>query len=408
MAEDNGSADYSVWAIEGHPVHISYSGPLTESVWQAAWEGLQKVPRRGLEVGGVLFGTRDGDHISIREWRPISCEHAKGPGFELSSKDEEELKALLDTPRADGFEPLGWFHSHTREGIALTRTDLDLYNRFFPAPWQVALVLRPHLHEPMRGGFFIRETDGSIRSESSYKEFIVEPRKKRFPAILNPAEAPPPPREEKRRRLSLLTERLKSAEPPQPAPSGEAVGGLAFWRGVSRRSRAIYVGLAALLLVAPFFGLPMLTPAQEETTIGFSVMEADGRLLVQWNKNARPVLEADGGTIWITDGDITRQIRLTPDDLRTSTLSYGRQTGAVHFRLSLDRKGVAHSEIADFIGDPPPAFAAAQADAAARNELQAEIARLRTEFEKETARNKEMRKAIANLERRLAARRSRR
>ena len=36
---------------------------------------------------------------------------------------------------------MGWYHSHTRSEIFLSDADLEIHNRYFPEPWQVALVL---------------------------------------------------------------------------------------------------------------------------------------------------------------------------------------------------------------------------------------------------------------------------
>jgi len=49
----------------------------------------------------------------------------------------------------------GWYHSHTRTGVLLSDTDLTIHNRFFPDPWQVALVVKPHTFEPMRAGILL-------------------------------------------------------------------------------------------------------------------------------------------------------------------------------------------------------------------------------------------------------------
>src|SRR5581483_1845375 len=59
--------------------------------------------------------------------------------------------------------------------IFLSEADQEIHNRFFPEPWQVALVLKPHTFHPMRAGFFFREEDGSIRADVTYREFTLEP-----------------------------------------------------------------------------------------------------------------------------------------------------------------------------------------------------------------------------------------
>ena len=54
---------------------------------------------------------------------------------------------------------LGWYHTHPRMGVFFSQWDTWLHQNFFPEPWQVALVIEPH---QSIGGFFIRQSDGSI------------------------------------------------------------------------------------------------------------------------------------------------------------------------------------------------------------------------------------------------------
>ena len=44
-------------------------------------------------------------------------------------------------------------------GVFLSGYDLWLHEHFFPAPWQVALVVEPRAGE---GGFFVRQRDGTL------------------------------------------------------------------------------------------------------------------------------------------------------------------------------------------------------------------------------------------------------
>lgn len=140
-------------------------------------------PRGEREMGGVLFGTHEPGRICILASRPLQCEHAMGPGFVLSEKDEQRLAQLISTPATDpemsGFAALGWYHSHTRSRIFLSERDLLIHSRYFAAPHQIALVIHPASDRPARGGFFFREPPGVMRTESSYEEFTIK--------------APPPP-----------------------------------------------------------------------------------------------------------------------------------------------------------------------------------------------------------------------
>jgi len=85
----------------------------------------------------------------------------------------ELLAALSAEP--GGLSPVGWYHSHTRTEIFLSDADLEIHKQYFPEPWQVALVLKPHTFQPTRAGFFVREKDGAIYAKSSRREFVVEP-----------------------------------------------------------------------------------------------------------------------------------------------------------------------------------------------------------------------------------------
>lgn len=193
------------WRVAGHNLAIDYSMPVLERIRDAAIEGFNKLPHGGIEIGGVLFGVRDGDRVCVLDSQPLECEYALGPSFSLSEKDQTELVQLLETarsdPKLDGLVPVGWYHAHTRSEICLTDRDLSLYNRFFPEPWQIALVVRPANFSPTRAGFFFRESQGRIRADQSYLEFTIAatdgPRAAPQPRtpipVVAPRVAPPPP-----------------------------------------------------------------------------------------------------------------------------------------------------------------------------------------------------------------------
>jgi hypothetical protein len=134
-----------------------------------------RLPWGGHEVGGVLFGTKEADGVRIAAYRPVACEHAKGPAFELSENDNAGVRKLLDEAASDkeltGLQPVGWFHSKYRS-FDLTKEDVDLYNRYFPAPWQVSMVFLGSKSEACVLGFFSRREDGSIH-RSSCRQFTV-------------------------------------------------------------------------------------------------------------------------------------------------------------------------------------------------------------------------------------------
>jgi len=169
------------------PIGIEYSAPVLEEIRGAATGAFFAMRHGGMEIGGVLFGERWTGGVRILAARPLACDHALGPGFLLSEKDHARLRLLLEDGcrdlRARGWQPVGWYVSHTRSGICLSGRDAQLYDRYFPEPWHIALVVRPHAVEPTRAGFFCRGLDGSPILEGRFGEFVLEA-PKTSPALL--------------------------------------------------------------------------------------------------------------------------------------------------------------------------------------------------------------------------------
>ena len=72
---------FGSWSVPEVPLTIEYSFEVLDQIRASATDGLRQLSRGGLEVGGVLYGTRDANSIRITSWRPIACEHARGPAF---------------------------------------------------------------------------------------------------------------------------------------------------------------------------------------------------------------------------------------------------------------------------------------------------------------------------------------
>ena len=174
-----GAEEFGSWTAGPGNRTIEYSNTVLDEIHIRTAEGCRGMRHGGVEVGGVLFGTARDGVLRILAVRPIACEHANGPRFILSSQDETQLAELLQAsandPALATLEPAGYYHSHTRGKICLSKADVRIFNRFFPLPWQVALVVRPANPAPTRAGFFFRESNGTMRTDSSYGEFQLTP-----------------------------------------------------------------------------------------------------------------------------------------------------------------------------------------------------------------------------------------
>ena len=171
------------WSAPPCPFEIRYSPRVLDDIRLTVADAFFRAPRGGVEIGGVLMGDFSGKLLRITGYAPVECEHAFGPSFTLSDRDQQRLAEL------SGTRAVGWYHSHTRSEIFFSDADREVHDRFFPKPWQIALVLRPHTFQPTRAGFFFREAGGSIRGESSYAEFALEP----LPPNADPEPEPEPP-----------------------------------------------------------------------------------------------------------------------------------------------------------------------------------------------------------------------
>ncbi len=182
---------FGAWTTPQSELEIEYSLVVLEEIRRSVTDGFQRL-RGGMEVGGILYGTRDQSKLRIEAIRDITCEHAHGPSFHLSDKDHQALDQQLltdqDDPRLKGYVVLGWFVSHPRKDIALQPSDVELYDRYFPGTWQITLVIRPGRAGMMRAGFFVRDADGHVKTDRSYQDFnFPELAPGTIPAMLNSA-----------------------------------------------------------------------------------------------------------------------------------------------------------------------------------------------------------------------------
>jgi proteasome lid subunit RPN8/RPN11 len=321
---------FATWSASGHPFHIEYSVAVLEQIREIAVDGYHRVPHGGVETGGILFGAHQENVVRIVAWRPVVCEYAKGPSFLLSEKDEAALAEALRSWRGDAelarLEPVGWYRAHTRSEVLLSHVDLTFFNRFFPQPWQVGLIVRPASFAPTRAGFFFREADGGIHAQSSYLEFKLTP--------VFTAQAPPAPEAPDAPRAVVAVPEPPPVTATEPHPAAESEphpslrGGGAQWK---------WYAASLIVLAVAALGFWLLKPSHPRLTL--SATDVGGQLRIAWDGAARTIGHAKGGSIDIDDHGVRTQVNLTPADLRSGNLFYERQSGDVAVRLTVDVPG---------------------------------------------------------------------
>jgi proteasome lid subunit RPN8/RPN11 len=418
MMENDPESEVATWKAPQCPFTIEYSLRALDDIRLAVVDAFFSLPRGGAEIGGILLGQRLKRRLVIEDYVALDCEHAFGPSFALSPRDQDRLAELLVSAEKnpDGLRPVGWYHSHTRSEIFLSEADQDLHRRYFPEPWQVALVLRPHTFNPTRGGFFFRETDGSIHGTASYQEFTLAPLPVRpVPAGVAPATDSAPSARFRRAPdpqgpvITVAAEQTPKGPPVEPAaeaserqpadlplpsflaPPAERKP---LWLVVT--ALAITLGLAAAVAGYQTQGLwlprlkAVIWPAPQ-LNIGLNAIDRDGQLQIQWDGDSPVVRQARNATLEIDDGSVPCEIQLDAQHLKAGTFTYGRQSERVDIKLAVHLPGgqQAHGA-ASFLGKlperkPPPEDpeirkqrdALAQEAAKLKSDLAAEVARTR-------------------------------
>jgi hypothetical protein len=318
---------------------IEWSAAVLEDIRLAVAEAFSSLPHGGTETGGVLFGTRNGDCVSILASRPLACEHALGPTFTLSEKDHARLRALLEEGGRDlcgqDLEPVGWYRSE----IFLSDQDVAIHNRYFPDPWQVALLLRPHALKPVRAGFFFREAGEYI---SSHREFLLPPAAS---TPTRPVEqpAPTPPGPGPTAKPSEATARPAPAEIPVLTLTPRRRSWLWLW------------GAAIILLLgAALFAFKDLAHRRQPSSLSLMAYDLDGQVQIHWDRAAEPIRSAAAGTLKITDGAVSTVVALDKGLLQRGAVCYARQTARVDVRLAVDElDGKKLEEFALSLGRAP-------------------------------------------------------
>ncbi len=357
---------FYLWEVPGKPISIEISYEAMDRMLLDALEGLGRVSRgRGVEAGGILLGTAEREgarrRIRIEDFRTVSCEHSFGPSYRLSERDEDELRRALEQWKRGPDRRLyavGYWRSHTREELRLAAEDLEILSRYFAHPDQVALLIRPRGAGPGLAGFFFWE-GGRIQSDAPYQTFPFEARLGRGPSAKSardraataearasePAEdGPESPAPEARPPQQAPAEqpqfRFSMFEAPAPAPRR-----LRLWTILASLLLVLLAAGTVLLAAKGVIRLPQSPAPRDPFSVYLGGRDDGGNVHLTWDRTAPAIRGAERGVLVIADGDQTRTLELSRDQLRHGSVVYRRITDRVSFRLELlwGRRSLAES-----------------------------------------------------------------
>ena len=163
------------------------------------------------------------------------------------------------------------------------------------------------------------------------------------------------------------------------------------------------VAVAAAAALTLYLAAPVLETGGRTSALDLEVRNVGDQLLLEWNPRAPAVANAVAASLAIVDGDTQRRVQLTPEELRSGSLTYQRQGGDVQFRLRLEfPEEEPLTELTRFLGAAPAANAELpESGEEASPELAAIIDQLQKELAAEARRADELRRQIQAERQRL-------
>src|ERR1700722_767332 len=351
---------YYVWELPEKPVVVHLNLGIIDRLSAEIMRGFGAVPKRGAEVGGLLLGRiEEGEQTIVRveDFESIACDYKRGPSYLFTADDG----AAFDDACVHSTSAVGYFRSHTREGMSLGPEDIALMEHYFPLSSHMALLVKPFATKVSIASFFFRE-DGLFPSAPPL-EFPFRRREltgEAAPARRSMLERVPRRREGRRATRDITPpaefppEEL--ADPP-PAPPGPAYADASFSKPRARR-RWVWIPLSFVFLLlgivlgfqaALTIGPKVVGGGAADYSLGLTVIREGTNLSVKWNREATAVKAAQKGILEIDDGGRTKQVEMDVAQLRNGSILLENSSNTVHFRLIVyPQQGVSVTQITEW------------------------------------------------------------
>jgi hypothetical protein len=340
---------YFVWEVPGQAVVVHLRLDVVDRMAADILRGFGAVPKRGAEVGGILVGViepggspSDVGTVRIEDFEPVPCKYVRGPSYLLTEYERmlfDEVCERRSPENAGHTYAVGYYRSHTREGLALQPEDIELLDRHFPSPSQIALLVKPFGTKPSVAGFFIRENGkfpAATPLEFPFRRWEMtgeEP--PRRPTL---QESKPKQKEPQPQAPAPRYERIFSAEPeeppeeppeqyrpPEPPVSPKSRSGMWMVAAFIFLLLGVLLGYEASRITAP--------RRASDFALALAVERTGVNLTVHWNPDAPAVRSASKGTLEIDDGGETKRVDLDRADLSSGSMVYRNASEKVRFRL---------------------------------------------------------------------------
>lgn len=314
---------------------IRCSVSTVDAIRRRATEQFLSIPRGGLEVGGLLFGTVEEEGILISGYSEVRIEYVSGPSFRLSSQDEVQLQLALAEAQSSGV--IGWWHSHTRTDTSLTEEDAKVHSRFFGAVAPIALIIKPHKFDPAQIAVYGSDERGELIQDACCR-FVS-------------GEKEPEPQ------VEVIPEAVVAPVLAQPvAPPPMRLVGTTARPGPGRSRKRLGIA-AALALVC--FGIAVGTAlvrtvreAPQPNSVQLELANAADGVTIRWSVPPPVAQSAASAELSIIDErGRSRTLALQPNEIQSGSVMYGVNSETLQIRLRVrSHENEIHDVTANFIG----------------------------------------------------------
>ncbi|MBC7928744.1 MAG: hypothetical protein H7039_24125 [Bryobacteraceae bacterium] len=367
------SPEYLTWTDPDRSLTVRISHTVIRKLNVEVMKGFGVTKRRGTELGGILLGQKTAfpDIVTVEDCEPVPCEYAYGPSYVLSAGDMARFAEAVAIARDSA---IGYFRSHTRDGLSLDAADAELFREFFGSGGHIALIAKPFATTPPAASLYFPHA-GELRANEETFQFSLSPSTEKIVVEKTPVPVPqalrnsgPPPIAAA---VSLpvpspvapptATERLPAASVPltAPAPSVEAASDKPVAAAVVPRETGFLTVLLAILFTAAAMltgfvagfqlagGLITLTPtlalrAPDETAswqLGLRTDQAGDRIRLTWPRDSPAVRNATAGMLSIAEAGNSYVVNLTGAEVRYGTILHSATATDVRFRLDIALPG---------------------------------------------------------------------
>jgi hypothetical protein len=335
---------------------LSIAKPLVAELWANANEGARVLAHGGLEIGGLLVGSKVEDgNIVVDDVIPLASEYQYGPSFQMSETDLARLASAIENAQEEPAKAIvGFFRSRTRGEGTLRESDFEILKAIerahtsFATDFHYCLVLAPVSDQTALACVAMRK--GAVWQE--------------MPA------------------LTLQADPLSVTSEP---PLGDEVAPQPPNRGILRMGAWPYAAAAVFILGVAGGAYRWLAmtrvppPAQTVSAansihLGFSAQREGADWKLSWDRASIDALNPAWATLSIQDGGYQQQVPLSRAELASGLLYYTPQSSDLSFSLRVDRGGADLEEHVRVLEAPPvtqakPAQAPKGAQAASKSRL---------------------------------------